>query len=86
MKMTSALLLFGLSAFAPGCFALASGDCTAEVKVTPIGLQKPVDDTRRLDRTVTLARYRLNATASDKQCSIVTFNPAMRTKMRRETW
>jgi len=74
MKAGLPLLVFAALAYAPICFAQAEGGCTAEVKVTPIGLQKPIDDTRRLDRTVTLARYRIDATASDKQCAIVSFN------------
>jgi hypothetical protein len=73
MKIRLSLLLFIPLAYAPLCWAQSDG-CTADVKVTPVGLQKPVDDTRRLDKTVTLARYRLDATASDKQCAVVTFS------------
>jgi hypothetical protein len=74
MNTKPLLFLCAALAYGPACFAQATGNCTAEVKVTPLGLQKPVDDTRRFNRTVTLARYRINATASDKQCAIVSFN------------
>ena len=53
---------------------MQAGGCTAEVAVTPLGLQKPIDDTRQPARQVTLARYRLDATSNEKQCVIVNFN------------
>ena len=62
-----------LVAYAPVCCAQADG-CTAQVKVVPIGLQKPVDDTRAPHRNLTLARYRVDATANEKQCAVVSFN------------
>jgi hypothetical protein len=47
--------------------------CAADVKVTAMGLQKPIDDTRRPMRDLALARYRIDATSSEKQCAVVTF-------------
>ena len=56
------------------CGSAQAQDCTAEVKIAPVGLQKPIDDTRQPGRTVTLARYRLDATSNEKQCVVVSFN------------
>jgi len=72
VQMRTKLWLALLAAYAPLAGAQADG-CSAEVKANAMGLQKPLDDTRRPTRTLTLARYRVDVTASEKQCAVVTF-------------
>ena len=70
--VTTCLTLL-LAAFACTGSAQAQ-ECTAEVKIAPVGLQRPIDDTRQPGRNVTLARYRLDATSNENQCVMVNFN------------
>jgi len=72
VKTTLSLLLLAVNA--PFAAAQAQ-NCTAEVKVTAMGVQKPLDDTRRPLRNVTLARYRVDVTSSEQRCAVVTFTP-----------
>jgi hypothetical protein len=53
--------------------AAQADDCTATVKIVSIGVQNP-DDTRQRNRTVTLYRYRVDATSSEQQCANIDFN------------
>jgi len=71
--MGKKLWLLAMAACAPLPAWAQAGSCTADVKVTAMGLQKPIDDTRRPARDLTLARYRIDATSSEKQCAVVTF-------------
>jgi hypothetical protein len=61
-----------LVAFAPTCAAQA-GDCTATVKIFSVGVQNP-DFTRMKNRTLTLYRYKIEATTVGKQCAVINFN------------
>jgi len=71
--MGKKLWLLVIAACLPLTASAQAGNCTADVKVTAMGLQKPIDDTRRPMRDLALARYRIDATSSEMQCAVVTF-------------
>ena len=60
-----------LVAYMSICAAQAA-DCTATVKVAPVGVENP-DVTQMKSRTLRLYRYRIDATSSEKQCAAIDF-------------
>jgi hypothetical protein len=79
-RRLSPLVIALLSVYAPLCIAQAP-DCTATVKITSVGVQNP-DDTGQTNRTVTLYRYRIDATSSENQCAAIDFKIRRSYKLR----